>query len=136
MRRIGLRIAVGCALVAAGFAVPLAAQRPALTMLDQIEPGRWEFHERGSSRVVDRLCVSSARQFIQLRHQQDSCERLIIADGPAEVTVQYTCRGHGYGLTRIRRETSQLIQLDTQGIADGLPFDFAMEARRTGACTR
>jgi hypothetical protein len=49
--------------------------------------------------------------------------------------VQYTCRGRGYGRTHIRRETSRLVQIDTQGIADGRPFAFAAEARRVGDCT-
>ena len=28
-----------------------------------------------------------------------------------EVTVQYTCRGRGYGRTHIRRETNRLVQI-------------------------
>jgi hypothetical protein len=51
------------------------------------------------------------------------------------VTVQYTCRGRGFGRTHIRRETDRLVQIDTQGIADSRPFAFSVEARRTGDCT-
>ena len=40
----------------------------------------------------------------------------------------------GYGLTRIRYETPRLIQLDSQGVANGLPFAFAAEGRRVGNC--
>ena len=48
--------------------------------------------------------------------------------------VQYTCRGKGYGRTQIRRESNRLVQIDSQGIADGLPFSFSAEARRVGDC--
>jgi predicted subunit of tRNA(5-methylaminomethyl-2-thiouridylate) methyltransferase len=59
---------------------------------------------------------------------------LVVEDRADQVTVQYTCRGRGYGRTTIRRETGRLVQIQTQGIAEGLPFDFAAEARRMGDC--
>ena len=48
--------------------------------------------------------------------------------------MQYTCRGRGYGRTHIRRETGRLVQIESQGIVDGLPFDFVAEGRRIGEC--
>jgi hypothetical protein len=50
------------------------------------------------------------------------------------VTVHYTCPGAGYGRTQIRLESAQLVQVDSQGIAQGFPFDFTAEARRVGSC--
>ena len=43
-------------------------------------------------------------------------------------------RGRGYGRTSIRLETDRLVQIRTQGIADGLPFEYSAEARRVGDC--
>lgn len=128
-----MRIAVAVAGLLAGFAVPAAGQRPALAMLGQLEAGRWELRNRDGG-PVERICLPDARRLIQLRHPGDACERLIVDDGASEVTVQYTCRGRGYGRTHIRRETSRLVQIDTQGIAEGLPFSYAAEARRVGDC--
>jgi hypothetical protein len=42
--------------------------------------------------------------------------------------------GQGYGRTQIRRETDGLVQIDSQGIVNGLPFAFSAEGRRTGDC--
>lgn len=123
--------AMGLALAAAA---PAAGERPALAMLDRLEKGRWELRVRAEQGSVQRLCLSDARRLIQLRHPAASCDRLIVNDDPSQVTVQYTCRGQGYGRTHIRRETSRLVQIDSQGIADGLPFAFAAEARRVGDC--
>jgi hypothetical protein len=53
-----------------------------------------------------------------------------------EMTVQYTCKGSGFGRTQLRRETAQLVQIETQGVADGLPFDFSAEGRWAGECGR
>lgn len=102
-------------------------------MLDQFEPGRWELRFRDTP-GVERICVRDGRGLIQLRHPQEQCERVIVADEPYEVTVQYTCRGRGYGRTHIRRETSRMAHIESQGIAEGLPFNFVAEARRVGEC--
>ena len=42
--------------------------------------------------------------------------------------------GRGYGRTHIRRETSRLIQIQSQGIADGLPFEFCCRRPPVGDC--
>lgn len=116
-------------------AAPAVGQRPSLAMLDQLEKGRWELRIREEGGSVQRMCLNDARRLIQLRHPAASCEKLVVDDDATQVTVQYTCRGQGYGRTHIRRETSRLVQIDSQGIADGLPFAFAAEARRVGDCT-
>lgn len=119
---------------AAAAVVPANGQRGALAMLDGLEGGRWEVRLRDGTGRSYPLCVDNGRALIQLRHDRLACDRLVIDDRPGEVTVQYTCQGRGYGRTHIRRETSRLVQIDTQGIAEGLPFDFTAEARRVGDC--
>lgn len=102
-------------------------------MLDQIESGKWELRERGAP--PQQICVPSGRQLIQLRHPGANCNSFVIEDTAAQVVVQYTCAGHGYGRTQIRRETNRLVQIDSQGITDGYPFEVSAEARRVGACS-
>jgi hypothetical protein len=119
---------------AVGLAAPAAGQHQALAMLNQIESGRWELRERGTSGPAEQICLHDGRRLIQLRHPASICERLIVTDDASEVTVQYICRGRGYGRTHIRRESGRLVQIESQGIADGLPFDFIAEGRRIGDC--
>ena len=126
------RIAIAALLV--GLAGPVAGERPSLAMLDQLESGRWELRFRGAGGEVERICLRDGRRLIQLRHPALACDRLVVSDADSQVTVQYTCRGRGFGRTQIRRETSRLVQIDSQGIADGLPFAFAAEARRVSDC--
>lgn len=130
----GLRsVTIAAALPLSLFLAPAAAQAPTLAMLDRLERGEWEVRLRdgGGTR---RLCVRSGRDLIQLRHGARDCSQFVVEDEVSHVTVQYTCKGSGYGRTSIRRETASLAQLESQGIADGLPFQFAAEARRVGAC--
>lgn len=132
MRR--LRLLVAAAVITLAATAPIAGQRPPLAMLDQLEGGRWELRLRGEDQV-ERICLRDGRPLIQLRHPQAKCDRLIVDDNATHVTVQYTCRGRGYGRTHIRRESNRLVQIDSQGIAGGLPFSFEAEARRVGDCT-
>lgn len=115
-------------------AAPLAAAAGnALGFLNRLEPGRWVVASRdgGPSRAV---CLGDPIQLIRLRHSSGSCSRYVVEDAADKVTVQYTCKGSGYGRTSVRRETASLVQIESQGIEGGLPFQFRAEARRTGAC--
>jgi hypothetical protein len=103
-------------------------------MLDQLSAGRWEVRFREAGVPPQRLCLANGQGLIQLRHPGATCERFVVAGGPNAVVVQYTCKGRGYGRTQIRRESAQLVQIDSQGIANGLPFEFTAEARRVGDC--
>lgn len=128
MRFMGKAIMAAAGLVAA----PALAQG-SLAMLDSLDKGGWEVRYRDGS-TSRKICVRSGREFIQLRHNAGNCNRFVVEDGAGEVTVQYTCRGNGYGRTSIRKETSALVQIDSHGISEGKPFQFSAEARRTGSC--
>ncbi len=127
-----LRCSLAASALAGATAVP--AQAPSLAMLDRLEKGSWQLRERGSDAVLQTVCVGDARRMIQVQHPRANCSRYIIEDTPNSVTVHYTCPGAGHGRTSIRSETNRLVQIDTQGIADGKPFSQAIEARRAGPC--
>ncbi len=113
-----------------------AGDAPVLAMLDRVEPGQWDLLAHDTRAGIQSLCLRDGRRLIQLRHPDLACDHVILQDQPNEVTVQYSCPGRGYGRTHIRRETPHLLQIEAQGIAQGFPFEFAVEARRTGDCPR
>lgn len=117
-----------------GFALPaLAAQGSGLALLGTLTKGEWTIKQRGNA-PVRKICVRSGAELIQLMHQESGCNQIVVEDAATRVTVQYTCPSNGYGRTSIRRETPALVQLESQGIHDGMPFQMTAEARRTGAC--
>ena len=126
-------LAAAAGLCALGLLAPAAAQGPSLAMLGTLDDGQWELRFR-DGRPSKRICVRSGLELIQIQHRGTPCSRFVVEDGTTAVTVQYTCRGDGYGRTTLRKENSHLVQLDSQGIAGGLPFEFSAEARRAGAC--
>lgn len=124
---------IAAALACLPAVVPVAAQAPTLQMLDRLDRGEWAVRFRDSG-AQKRICLRSGRELIQLRHNSANCSRYVVEDGTGQVTVQYSCPGNGYGRTSIRRESGILAQIESQGIADGKPFQFTAEARRVGPC--
>lgn len=123
--------------VAAGgalfLAVPGLAQGEGLEMLGTLSKGEWTIKQRGGA-PERKICVRSGAELIQLVHRESGCSQFVVEDGAARVTVQYTCPGNGYARTSIRKETGALVQLESQGIHNGTPFEITAEGRRTGGC--
>lgn len=131
-----VRLVGGGAFMSLVFVAPaLTAQRPSLAMLDQLKPGQWEVRDRDLAGGRSRLCIENGRRLIQIQHMREVCRSFTVQDTADTVTVHYTCPGNGYGQTSVRYESAQLVQLETQGIAHGVPFNFRAEVRRIGACT-
>lgn len=122
-----------CILAAIPVAVPAFAQSEAVPMVGNLAKGEWTVRYRDGTPDL-RVCLRTGRELIQLRHRRSDCSRFVVEEAVNRVTVQYTCPGNGYGRTNIRRETNDLVQIESQGIAAGQPFQFAAEARRTGRC--
>lgn len=113
--------------------VPAEAQAPDFAPLDGLKKGEWEIRFRDDT-PYRRICVRSGRELIQLRHGGQNCGRYFIEPGQDEVTAQYSCRGNGYGRTNVRVETARLVQIESHGIADDVPFQLSAEGRFVGAC--
>ena len=122
-------------------AVPVSAVSPAVappaapTSTPAFDLGRWELRPRGGG-AAQQICVVNIDRLLRLRHEAiGGCEQFALRAPSGQTTVQYTCRGRGYGRTHLRFETARLVQLDTRGVLDGLPFEMSAEARRIGDCT-
>ena len=126
------RIAMAAIAFGAAF-MPASAQAPELAMLDTLNRGGWIVRERGAN-SDERICLRTGRELIQLSHGQAQCDRFVLQDDAEEVTVQYRCRGNGYGRTTIRRESNGLVQIQSNGFSGGKPFSVAAEARYVGKC--
>jgi hypothetical protein len=110
-----------------------AALAPILAF-NRIQPGAWQLRALGDSAPPRRLCIQDAYDLIQIRHPGAACSRFVLANEAQSATVHYTCTGTGYGRTTITVETSELIRIESQGIANRSPFQVALEGRRVGGC--
>lgn len=132
------------ALFGAGLAVPAASARSAAPppsvrhaphAVDQLIPGLWEFRDIGANGTAPlRLCVRDLRLLLQPLQTLPLCGQFLADEGPDHVTASYDCGTRGQGRTAIRIETSHLIQIDSQGVANARPFAVRLEGRWVGAC--
>lgn len=125
--------AIALGLAAGVLLAPAVAQAPELAMLEGLQDGAWDIRVRGED-GSNKVCLRTGHELIQVRHRGERCSRIVVEDAANAVTVQYSCPGNGYGRTTIRKETAQLVQINSQGIEKGLPFHFDAEARRSGGC--
>ena len=128
----GLALAiVGGAMALPAFGAPQKGS--SLGELDSVSAGQWvvRFRDGAADR---RLCLRDGQALVQLRHTSANCERHVTEKGARTVTVQYSCGRQGHGRTSFRIENPGLVQIESQGIDNGRPFQFTAEARRTGSC--
>lgn len=126
------------ALVLAGIAalaLPAFAAAPSTDALGKLERGRWQVRELDGATPPASLCIGDPAVLLRSEHRGDrSCSTEVLASGATSRTVQYTCRGRGFGHSHLRVETARSVRIDSQGFSNGRPFSYRLEARRIGAC--
>lgn len=107
-----------------------------LQALSSVEAGLWDLRSTSGRDVSRSMCVTDPAVLLQLGHPGRTCSRFPIVNQPKNADVYYSCAGAGQGQTRLRVETSRLVQIETQGFLYQDPFSFSFEARRIGDCSR
>ena len=125
--------ALGLAGVLAAAGPVFALALPKLEALSKLEPGRWQLRDP-EGRPARSICLGDPAALVQIEHGGVSCGQEVLASEPGAATVQYTCPGRGFGHTNIQVDTPRLARIDTQGLVDGRPFSYRVEARKVGSC--
>lgn len=124
-------IAIGAVLMLC--AAGAVAQK--VSVLAQAAPGLWELDGLPDARGKVRQCLGNLSALAQFEHRgSPGCKAITLSDSGKTMVVHYTCRGSDFGRTSIKVITPRNIKVDTQGISDGLPFAYTIEARRVGEC--
>ena len=120
---------VRLAIVAACLPLVLGASLPQA----MAGPGEWEIG-RTPSGPGERVCLPDAAMLMQWEHRGKQCERTVVTSTLDRAEVHYSCARGGFGTSRVEMLTSRSVRIQTQGIADGLPFQYVIHARRVGSC--
>lgn len=121
---------LGRASAAAALLVLSGADSPSI--LTTAEPGLWEVVRSGSK--PRQICVAQVASLAQLEHRGGTCTRVVIRESGSRATIHYTCTGNGFGESEMTLLTPRSIRVETQGISRGAPFNYVVQARRTGNC--
>ncbi|HZF96204.1 MAG TPA: hypothetical protein VEZ20_15180 [Allosphingosinicella sp.] len=126
--------AAGAGILMLSAAAAAAAQAgAALPVLGRLEPGLWELRNIGGRAQFAPVCLGDPAVLVQLQHRRAGCTRSVVAQGRDRVEVRYACAG-AFGQTTIRVEGARLAQVESEGVDNGVPFGFRLEARRVGRC--
>ena len=96
----------------------------------RIERGRWQLKVIGGATA--RECACRSARLLQIRHPAPRLHALVIEDAADHVTSIIPARRAAMAAPRSRSRAAP-VRLDTQGIADGAPFD-AVTRPHVGAC--
>ncbi len=125
---------VTASLAVTGVATAQGTRVPTLQAMHGVTPGRWELRMAGSTVPPRVSCVADPAILLRLHHRAATCSRFVIDDSAKGATVHYTCPGAGHVRSRLRIDTPRVLFIESEGIADGMPFSDAIEARRLGSC--
>ncbi len=127
------RAALALLVTIGGAAGAQPVRAPTLQALQHVQPGRWQLRQPGSP-VTRESCIADPAVLLRLHHRASQCTRFVIDDSAKGATVHYTCPGAGHVRTQLRVDTPRALFLQSEGIAEGMPFSDAIEARRLGTC--
>lgn len=128
----GRRMILACAI-----ALPAAALSAAPpSVLAKIAGGIWEISGAPGSPQPIRQCVPDVQTLAQFEHRNRTCARNVVSDSGSSTVINYTCGGGNFGRSEIDVVTPRSLRIATQGISDKLPFNYVIQARRIGDCTK
>ncbi|MEO6199262.1 MAG: hypothetical protein ABIO68_04930 [Sphingomicrobium sp.] len=109
-----------------------AAQLP--KALNGVAGGLWELSGVPGTKAPVRQCVASPVELAFIEHQVPGCTHIVLGDSSDELRLSFTCSGKGFGQASIKQVTPRSLRVDVQGIADGGPYGYVLQAHRIGDC--
>jgi hypothetical protein len=123
---------VAAAALAGAFGLA-AAQRP--SVLAQAAPGMWEISGAPGAKAPLRQCIANLADLARFEHRAARpCSARVISESPSLAVIEYSCGAAGFGRSRVDLITPRSLRIETQGISGHLPFNYVLQARRTGDC--
>ncbi len=115
-------------------ALVLAAGAALPSGLAQAQPGLWEISGVPGTAAPVRQCVADMAQLARFEHRTRNCSLRIVRDTGNTGEVDYSCGPAGFGHSQVTLLTPRSLRIATQGISDGLPFNYVLQARRIDEC--
>ena len=107
-----------------------------LPTLAQTAPGLWEISGVPGSKVPVRQCVADVAALARFEHRGKACTAKVLKNAGSSASIEYSCGAAGFGHSDIEVITPRSLRISTQGISDGLPFNYVLQARRLDDCPK
>ena len=129
------RTTVLIAAIGISAALTLVAARPPSALV-QAQPGVWEISGAPGAKAPVRQCVADIAALARFEHRSKTCTARILKDDGTSTAIEYSCGGAGFGNSQIDVITPRSLRISTQGISDGLPFNYVLQAHRVDECPK
>jgi hypothetical protein len=126
-RGLASAVAIGGAALAVG-----AAQPP--TALAQAQAGLWEISGVPGAAAPVRQCLADLALLARFEHRAKSCSANTVREAGTSSVIDYNCGAAGFGHSEVNVITPRSLRIATQGISDGLPFNYVLQAHRIADC--
>jgi hypothetical protein len=117
-------------------AISLLVAAAAPSALSQTQPGLWEISGAPGTTAPIRQCVTEVAALARFEHRAKLCNATVLKDGGSSTLIDYSCGGAGFGHSQIEVITPRALRISTQGISDGMPFNYVLQARRVDDCPK
>jgi len=121
-------------IVAGVLTAAAAAEAPPL--LAQAQPGLWEISGAPGTNGPVHQCIADIGALARFEHRGKSCAANVLRSAGSTTAIEYTCGGAGFGHSEIQVLTPRSLRIGTQGISDGLPFNYVLQAHRLDDCPK
>ena len=111
----------------------LAAAQP-LSGLAQAQPGLWAISGVPGAAAPVRQCFADVALLARFEHRTKSCSAKVLRDASSSTQIDYSCGPAGFGHSEVAVLTPRSLRISTQGISDGLPFNYVLQAHRISDC--
>jgi len=122
-------------IAAVAAAIPLVAATR-LPTLAETQPGLWEISGVPGAKTPIRQCVGFIPMLARFEHRSKNCSAKVLKTAGSVTSVEYVCGSAGFGHSELEVITPRSLRIRTQGISDGQPFNYILQARRVGECQR
>jgi hypothetical protein len=104
--------------------------------LAKVAAGIWEISGVPGTQAPVRQCVANVLFLAQFEHRGRDCSSTLLSNGENSMKITYSCGSAGFGQSELDVITPRSLRISTQGISDKLPFNYVLQARRVGDCTK
>ena len=123
-------LAAGLAGVSAGAAIVTQAAGA----LAGVAGGQWELDGLPGHKSAVKQCVARPTDLATVEHKGAKCATTILGDQGSSVKLSYQCGAAGFGQATIKVITPRSLRIEVQGISDGAPYGYVLQAHHAGPC--
>ena len=92
---------------------------------------------RRASKTPVRQCVADIAALARFEHRASNCTvKIVKRSRPVRPVSTIAAAPPDFGHSEVESLTPRSLRISTQGISGGLPFNYVLQARRVGDCTK